>query len=69
MLHMIGGSGWFATPRKLWTLPPQLTAIAQVCCTAVVMMHASTPNIPTYTPVAVPLHGMQLPCSTANVGR
>jgi hypothetical protein len=37
LLHMAGGSGWFATPRKLWTLPPQLTAIAQVCCSDDVM--------------------------------
>ena len=44
VLHVTGGSGWFATPRKLWTLPPQLTAIAQVRCSAVAMGVANTPS-------------------------
>ena len=26
----VGGGGWFTTPRKFWTLPPQLLPIAQV---------------------------------------
>ena len=42
VLHTAGGSGWFATPRKLWTLPPQLTAVAQVRCSAVVVRPADT---------------------------